>query len=230
MEPPPTEIDGIAVRCRCDAVVAIHELQPTPGNPRKHPDRQIEMYAQVIRAHGWRRPLTVSRQSGLIVHGEGALMAARRLGLSRVPVEYQDFASPEDERACLLADNRLPDLATDDKDLLKEFLRSLGEGAVTGFTEDDVAAVLSDLAPAPEYPITARLNERHDYVVIFCDSETDWQFLKTLCGVRTERSFKNKAVGEGRAVPFARFLESLRENRHSIPSKGGDDDHAPVGA
>jgi hypothetical protein len=89
---------------------------------------------------------------------------------------------------------------------------------------------LKTFSPQAEFPIAAQLNERHDYVVIATDSETDWQFLKNLAGVRTERSFKNSDIGEGRVVPFARFLQSLRENLHSIPQARDDDHDAPARA
>jgi hypothetical protein len=92
----------------------------------------------------------------------------------------------------------------------------------------EIADLLAQLAPAAQFPIAAKLNERHDYILIVVDNETDWQFLKNLAGVRTERSFKNNMIGEGRVVPFPRFLESLRENLHSIPPARRDDHDAPA--
>ena len=184
-----------------------------------------------MKAHGWRRPITVSERSGYIVRGHGALLAARQLGLAEVPVEIQRYPSEAAELADLVADNRVADFATVDNDALAAVLSKIaaeqGSGVVTGYDPEELAALLAEAAPEPQYPIVARLNERHDYVVITVDSATDWQFLKQLVGVRTERSFKNASVGEGRVVPFSRFLESLRENLHSIPSARGVDDHAP---
>lgn len=207
-------------------MVPIGDLKPNPTNPNKHPAKQLEFYAAAIRAHGWRESVTVSKLSGLVVRGNGALLAGRLIGAAQVPVEYQDYASPEEELADLLADNRLAQLAATDADLLKQALRNLSPAAITGYTATEIADLLAELAPAPEYPITAKLNERHDYVLIFVDNETDWQFLKNLAGVRTERSFKNDTIGEGRVVPFALFLASLRENLHSIPPARCDNDDA----
>jgi hypothetical protein len=152
------------------------------------------------------------------------------IGALLIPVEFQDYSSPEEELADLLADNRLGDLSTTDADLLKAALKSLSPAAITGYTASEIDDLLAELAPPAEYPITAQLNERHDYVLIVVDNETDWQFLKNLAGVRTERSFKNATIGEGRVVPFPRFLESLRENLHSIPPTRRDDHHAPARA
>lgn len=220
----------IPVHCAHHAVVAISQLKPNPANPNKHPAKQLEFYAAAIRAHGWRESVTVSKLSGLVVRGHGALLAARLVGAGEVPVEYQDYSSPEEELADLLADNRLAHLSAVDHDILKSALKDLPVSAVTGYTASEIADLLAELAPAPEYPITAKLNERHDYVLIVVDNETDWAFLKNLVGVRTERSFKNNVVGEGRVIPFPRFIESLRENLHSIPPTRRDDHDAPARA
>ena len=209
-------------------MVPLHEINPRPGNPRKHPERQLSMYVEILRSHGWRRPIVVSENSGFIVAGEGAWLAAKRAGLLEAPVEIQKFETESDELSALLADNRLFELGSTNKDLLAEILRQVGDSTVTGYGPDELAKLLKEVAQDPQYPITARLNERHDYVLIFTDSETDFQFLKNLCGVQTERSFKNTTIGEGRAVPFARFLEALRENLHSIAQTRGVDDDAPA--
>lgn len=209
-------------------MVAVDDLKPNPANPNQHPAKQLELYAAAIRAHGWRESVTVSKLSGLVVRGHGALLVARMLGVTQVPVEYQPYASEEEELADLLADNRLPRLSATDVDLLKEILAKLSPAAVTGYSSVEIADLLAELAPPPQFPITAKLNERHDYVLIVVDNETDWAFLKNLVGVCTERSFKNATVGEGRVVPFPRFLESLRENLHSIPPARRDDHHAPA--
>lgn len=211
-------------------MVSISELKPNPANPNKHPAKQVELYAAAIRAHGWRESVTVSKLSGLVVRGHGALLAGRMIGATVVPVEYQDYDSPAQELADLLADNRLAHLSVTDADLLKTALGELAPDSISGYTEIEIADILAELAPAPEFPIAARLNERHDYVVITVDNETDWAFLKNIAGVRTERSFKNATVGEGRVVPFPRFIESLRENLHSIPPARRDDHHAQARA
>jgi hypothetical protein len=211
-------------------MVPIGDLRPNKANPNKHPAGQLALYAAAIRAHGWRESVTVSKLSGLVVRGHGALLAARLVGAASVPVEFQGYATPEEELADLLADNRLAQLATTDAELLKSALQILSPAAITGYSGLEIAELLAELAPPPEYPITARLNERHDYLVITVDNETDWQFLKNLAGVRTERSFKNTMIGEGRAIPFPRFLKSLRENLHSIPQARGDDHDAPARA
>lgn len=87
----------IPLHCAFHELLPLGDLRPNPANPNKHPARQIELYAAAIRAHGWRESVTVSKLSGLIVRGRGALLAARCLSTAVVPVEFQDYASAEED-------------------------------------------------------------------------------------------------------------------------------------
>lgn len=87
--------------------VPIKSLKPNPKNRNKHPDEQIDRLAKIINEQGFRRPIIVSNQSGYIVVGHGRLMAAKKLGLEKVPVIYQDYATPELEYADQVADNAI---------------------------------------------------------------------------------------------------------------------------
>ena len=223
----------IPVHCAFHEMASIHVLKPHPLNPNTHPAKQLAIYAQVIAATGWREPVTVSRRSGFIVSGHGAVEAARLIPTELIPIEYQEYASEAEEVADLLAHNRLAELSKTDADLLKLALeKTRGVGimpVVTGYAPDFFAKLLKTIAPAPQYPIVARLNEAHHLLCIPVDSETDWQFLKNIAGVRTEASYKNATFGETHVIPFARFLSIIRENLHSIAQAGvvHDDAQAP---
>ena len=67
---------GVPVFCAHDAIVSLKDLQPNPKNPNQHPSEQIKLLASIIRATGWRGPITVSKRSGYIVKGHGRMMAA----------------------------------------------------------------------------------------------------------------------------------------------------------
>jgi hypothetical protein len=117
----------------------------------------------------------------------------------------------------------------DDK-LLAKLLEEL-EGKLdielTGFDESEVERMLAEtILPDAQFPITSKLNERYDFVMVFTDNESDFAFLQTVCGVQVERSYKKTGIGIGRAIPFKRFLSSIRENRHSLDVQGGHDDNA----
>lgn len=87
--------------------VPISSLTPNPKNRNKHSDAQIARLAQIIRYQGWRWPIIVSKQSGLIMAGHGRLLAAKELKLTKVPVSRQDFQTEEQAYAFLVSDNAI---------------------------------------------------------------------------------------------------------------------------
>ncbi len=116
---------GPAVNCAFDELVPLEKLVPNPRNPNQHPQSQVALLAKVIGHQGWRSPVVVSTRSGFIVAGHGRYEAAKALGLSVVPVDYQDFATEADEWAHLIADNRLAELAEADDAALRSLLGEL---------------------------------------------------------------------------------------------------------
>lgn len=145
--------DGIEVWCSFDKLVPVEDLKPNPRNPNTHPARQVELLAKNVRYFGWRHPITVSKRSGFIVAGHGRLEAARELGVQLVPVDYQDFASDNDEMAVLVADNRLAELASLDLNSLEGIIDELRvadfDTLLTGFDETDLDSLLQGEGDAP---------------------------------------------------------------------------------
>ncbi len=143
--------DGIEVWCAYDKLVKIEELIPHPKNPNTHPQSQIKILAQNIRYHGWRHPIVVSKLSGYIVAGHGRLEAAKELGVSIVPVEYQNFASEDNELAVLVGDNRLAELSSLDlnglQDIIDGFKASDFDTILAGFEPADLDVLLGEQKP-----------------------------------------------------------------------------------
>ena len=142
--------DGAVVFCRFDKILPISELIPNPQNPNEHGEEQVTVLGGIIKATGWRAPITVSKQSGMITKGHGRRLAALSAGLQYVPVEFQDYASPEEEKADLLADNRIAELANINEDKLSEMLKQMHANdenfplELTGYDEDLLADLLAD--------------------------------------------------------------------------------------
>ena len=139
--------DGIEVWCAYDKLIKVDELLPNPKNPNTHPSTQIKLLAQNIKYHGWRHAIVVSKLSGFIVAGHGRLEAAKELGVSIVPVEYQDFASEDNELAVLVGDNRLAELSTLDlnslSDIVEQFKNDDFDTLLAGFDSGDLDALLN---------------------------------------------------------------------------------------
>jgi hypothetical protein len=161
---PKKKTPKISIKCEHTELIDPKKLKEHPGNPNKHPSKQIEMLAKSIEAYGWRHPIVVSKRSGYIVAGHGRKAAALGLGC-QVPVDYQDFASEEEELAVLLADNILPELAVMDEELLL-----LGKGKLE-LLEFDLETI-----GIPELKVDDNKSESLDYnpefkIVVICTSE-----------------------------------------------------------
>ena len=142
--------DSVPVYCAHDAIVSTIKMIPNPANPNKHPDDQIKMLAKIIKASGWRQPITVSTRSGYIVKGHGRLKAAQLAGFKEVPVDYQDYASEAEEYADLIADNRIAELAEIDQKMLADIFAEIDTGEIdldqTGYTDKEVEDLVTSLA------------------------------------------------------------------------------------
>jgi DNA modification methylase len=153
-------MDDLAIAWR-----PLGELIPYARNPRTHSDEQIAQIAASIREFGWTNPVLVDGESGIIA-GHGRVLAARKLGLERLPVIERAHMSEAQKRAYVLADNQLALNAGWDDELLRLELADLSElgfdlgligfgegelerllaGGKEGLTEDDEAPALPEQA------------------------------------------------------------------------------------
>jgi ParB-like chromosome segregation protein Spo0J len=140
-------ISTIPVWCRFDDAADVESLVPNPRNPNTHGDSQIALLAKIIRANGWRAPITISNRSGFIVKGHGRLQAARLLQVAQVPVERQDYANEAEEWQDMIADNRIAELAEINSAVLKDMLQELDTGAndmdLTGFDAGELERLMT---------------------------------------------------------------------------------------
>ena len=147
---------------------ALGELIPYARNPRTHGEAQVAQIAASIREFGWTNPVLADGANGIIA-GHGRVLAARQLGLERVPVIELVHMSEAQKRAYVLTDNQLALNAGWDEALLRlelADLRELGfELGLIGFGDGELERLLSgegkvgltedDDAPAlPEQAVT----------------------------------------------------------------------------
>ena len=129
------------------------KLLPYVRNARQHSDEQIAQIAASIAEFGFVNPI-LTGADGVLVAGHGRLAAARKLGLSTVPVVVLDHLTPTQRRALVLADNRLAELATWDDALLRVELEALRDEGfdldLTGFDADALADLLAGEEPEHE--------------------------------------------------------------------------------
>lgn len=146
---PRATINDIPVFCAYDELVEVEKAIPNPRNPNHHPDEQVKLLSKIIKAQGWRQPITISTRSGYIVKGHGRLQAALLLKCEQVPVDFQNYANEAEEMADLTADNRLAELAEMNDTMLADILKDLESEEfpleLTGYNEDDLSNMLGDI-------------------------------------------------------------------------------------
>ncbi len=135
-------------------------------NPRKN-DSVVDQMAAAIREFGFRVPIC-AKSDGTIVDGHLRLKAARKLGLTEVPVALADELTDAQVKAFRLLANRSANWAEWDNDLLKLEFVDLGELgfdlSLTGFGELELTALMADKTegltdpddapPLPEHPVS----------------------------------------------------------------------------
>ena len=129
---------------------AVGDLKEFPGNPRRHPKGQIARLMKSIQRF-WTNPILVD-ETGIILAGHGRLEAARRLGMTAVPTVTVSGLSTSEKRAVVIADNRLPEQAAWDFDLLRGHFRDLIEldfdVELTGFSTGEVDLLIDGATKA----------------------------------------------------------------------------------
>jgi len=95
----------------------LSEIVPYEGNPRIIPESAVEKVAASIKAFGWRQPIVVDT-AGVIVVGHTRLLAAKRLRLRSAPVHVARGLSTDQLKAYRLADNRVGEETSWNKELL----------------------------------------------------------------------------------------------------------------
>jgi DNA modification methylase len=125
----------------------IDKLLPYARNARTHSDEQVAQVAASMVEFGWTNPILVGAD-GTIIAGHARLAAARKLGMTEVPVIVLDHLNETQRRALVLADNKLALNAGWDEEMLRVELQALKDDEfdldVVGFTNDELEEFLRD--------------------------------------------------------------------------------------
>jgi DNA modification methylase len=131
--------------------LAIDDLKPFAGNPRQHPEAQIARLMRSI-AQVWTNPILID-ETGTILAGHGRWEAAKRLGRTEVPTLTIAGLSTAEKRTVVIADNRLPEQAVWDFDLLRGHFEELidvdFDVELTGFSTGEIDLLLDGKPAAP---------------------------------------------------------------------------------
>lgn len=151
--------------------------------------RSLEMHGQykpIVVATGGREP----ELENVILAGNHTWQAAKLLGWGEIDVHFIDVDKKQ-ARDIVLIDNKANDAATYDVDSLVDLLTEYPDLSGTGFTRDDVDALLETLETTPEdvdAPDMPEIPEPEQWsVLVECESEADARALK---GRLTAEGFK----------------------------------------
>jgi len=119
----------------------LDSIKPYENNPRVNDDG-VDAVLKSIQEFGWRAPIVVDAD-GVIVCGHTRYKAAKRMGLTEVPVHVATDLTPDQVRAYRLADNQTATLSDWDVKLLPIELSALQDVnfdmSALGFSAEQLA-------------------------------------------------------------------------------------------
>jgi site-specific DNA-methyltransferase (adenine-specific) len=176
--------------------VKIEKLIPYARNARTHSDEQVAQIAASVKEFGWTNPILVDGDKGIIA-GHGRLAAARKLGMTEVPVIELAHLTDTQKKALILADNKLSLNAGWDNEMLMLEIKELElEGfdlGLTGFDAEELEALtpvevtdgLVDEDATPEVPAEAITKPGDVWLLgkhrLMCGDSTSIEALERLC-------------------------------------------------
>lgn len=122
----------------------VADLIPYVNNARIHSEEQVCQIAASIREFGFNSPIITDGSNGVLA-GHGRLLAAKKLGLSTVPTIQVGHLSKAQQKAFILADNKIGDNSGFDFELVSLEIQSLQELDfdinLTGFSSFELGVI-----------------------------------------------------------------------------------------
>jgi len=91
----------------------INELRPDPANPRRISDEELESLTRSIKEFGLIDPIIARRVGKVVICGHQCLLAARKLGMSQVPVVLVGLSEDQAHLLNLASDRHIRQLGPD---------------------------------------------------------------------------------------------------------------------
>jgi DNA modification methylase len=128
---------------------APEDLKPWPTNSRVHDEKQLAVLVASIRKFGF-TSVIITNEDGVILAGHGRVEAAKRAGLASIPTRPVVGWSDTQQRAFVLADNKIALLASWDEAILRSEIKILCNEdfsiETTGFSTAEVDIIIDDVA------------------------------------------------------------------------------------
>jgi DNA modification methylase len=178
---------------------SVDELIPYSRNSRTHSESQVAQIAASIIEFGFTNPVLIDGKKRIIA-GHGRLMAARKLGLKKVPVVILDHLSETQKKAYIIADNKLAENAGWDEEILASELADLKEENfnldLIGFEDQELEKIFSNLYDKEDEQETEKIPEPEEKPV--SKSGNIWLLgkHKLICGDSTDQKIFQSLLGD----------------------------------
>lgn len=211
----------------------VNDLKPYGKNARKHEKKDIEAIAKSIEEFGFDDPIGVWSDDNIIVEGHGRLLAAKRLGMSQVPVIRLDHLTDEQRRAYALAHNRTAELSAWFDELVKSEIADIENIDMTmfGFDLDDVTESEAERIVNSEEPgeveFAQFVDEVSQYIVLKFTNEADWNNAISMFGLQQVKTYSTRkdgkqngvgCMGLGRVIDGAKAIQMIEQNYREMQS------------
>jgi ParB-like nuclease domain len=203
--------------------ISISRIKPNPHNARTHSARQIRQIADSIIAFGFTTPVLVG-EDGELIAGHGRYLAAKLLGLDKVPAVVVAGLSPAKRRALAIADNKIAQNAGWDRERLAieipelaDLLNSEGlDVAILGFEPAEIDHIQTDLEHRagnpqdrndPKWGEAVAVSKRGDswllgdHKVLCGDARCTADVARLMSGCRADMAFLDLARGNMTGYP-----------------------------
>ncbi len=125
--------------------IEVSKLIPYINNARTHSESQINQIAASIKEFGFRNPILIDGDNGIIA-GHGRVMAAKKLGLTTIPyIDCSDLTEAQ-KKAYIIADNKIALNAGWDEELLKLELEDIEVSDIDmellGFSDEELKRLI----------------------------------------------------------------------------------------
>ena len=144
----------------------IKALKPYEKNTRKHQKKDVDNIARSIEKYGFNDAIGIWKDN-IIIEGHGRLLAAKQLGMTKVPCVRLDHLTDEQRREYAIAHNATAELSEWDLDILPDELAELDLSAF----DFDFGVSLGEDDAEPKEREEIALNESVSVVVECSDDE-----------------------------------------------------------
>lgn len=208
------------------------ELVEYPRNSKLHPHEQVDQIASSIEEFGFNSPILAwhnDEGEPEIIAGHGRLMAAKKLGMEKLPVVFLDHMTEEQRRAYILVDNKLTMNSDFDLEILADEIAALDSFDMSeyGFEIEagEIDEVLDEEEMEPELEITRSLDFASNYVVLKFDTDVDWLYAQEVLGIKKVMTLSTRVDGKDNVMTVAgvgRVLDGIETIERLVGGRNED--------